>query len=231
MCSAKGERETRWTIVAKVSRGVRALSNAELTFLNTIAMPIPQLYANSGGSWGTSSSSRAYFSQPALRHVRVVEEPQPSLEVDAGTWQEDFYNDSDLSDEDEGWNEDELEFRRRVCDEEERLELIGAQEEAAAIREANDQAIQRKEIEEARSLKRLQRFSDTEQWLQLCRLVENDEEKRGVEELLRELTVPLEVVYTVALDEVKDHVKEWKAAIHKEVQAFEMEALVAVDDY
>ena len=106
-------------------------------------------------------------------------------------------------------------LRRRVCDEEERLELIGAQEEAAAIREANDQAIQRMEIEEARYLKRLQRFSDVEQWLQLCRLVENDEEKRGVEQLLRELTVPLEVVYTVALDEVKDHVGEWRAAIHK----------------
>ena len=113
------------------------LSNAELTFLNTIAMLIPQLYANYEGSLGTSSSSRAYFSQPALRHVRVVEEARPSLEVDARAWQEDFYNDSDLSDEDGGWNEDELEFRRRVCDEEEWLELIGAQEEAAAIREAN----------------------------------------------------------------------------------------------
>ena len=39
------------------------------------------------------------------------------------------------------------------------------------------------EIEEARSLKRVQRFSNAEQWLQLCHLVENDEEKRGVEEL------------------------------------------------
>ena len=231
-CGLPKERGTRWTIVAKVSRGVRALSNAELTFLNTIAMPIPQLYVNSEGSCGTSSSSRAYFSQPALRHARVLKEYQPGLEVDADTWHEDFYNDSDLSDGDEGWNEDELEFRRRVCDEEERLEMIGAQEEAAAIREANDQAIQRMEIEEACSLRRLQRFSNVEQWLQLCRLVENDEEKRGVEELLRELTVPLEVVYTVALDEVKDHVGEWRAAIHKEVQAlFEMGALVAVDDY
>ena len=36
------------------------------------------------------------------------------------------------------------------------------------------------------------------------------------------------MVYTVALDEVKDHVGEWKAAIRKEVQAlFEMGALVA----
>ena len=87
------------------------------------------------------------------------------------------------------------------------------------------------EIEEARSLKRLQRFSNTEQCLQLCRLVENDEAKRGVEELLRELTALLEVVYTVALDEVKDDVGEWKAAIQKEVQAlFEM-GLVAVNDY
>ena len=163
----------------------------------------------------------------------MLEEPQLSLEVDAGTWQEDFYNDNDLSEGDEGWNEDELEFRHRIYDEEEeRLELIGAHQEAAAIREANDQAIQRMEIEEARSFKRLQRFSDVEQWLQLCRLVENDEEKRGVEELLRELTVLLEVVYTVALDEVKDHMGEWRAAIHKEVQAlFEMGALVAVDDY
>ena len=41
----------------------------------------------------------------------------------------------------------------------------------------------------------------------------------------------LSLVYTVALDEVKDHLEEWKTAIHKEVQAlFEMEALVAVGD-
>ena len=125
-------------------------------------MPIPKLYANYEGSLGTSSSSRARVSQPALRHVRVVE-------VDAHAWQEDFYNDSDMSDEDNGWDEDELEFRRRVCDEEEKLESMGAQEEVAAIREANKQAIQRMETEEARSLKMMQQFSSAETWLQLCR--------------------------------------------------------------
>ena len=70
--------------------------------------------------------------------------------------------------------------------EEEKLESMGPQEEAAAIREANAQAIRRMEIEEALHLKKLQRFSSAESWLQLCRLVGGNEEKRGVEELLRD---------------------------------------------
>ena len=44
---------------------------------------------------------------------------------------------------------------------------------------------------------------DAAQWLVLCKLAEGEDEVRGVESLLEALPGPLKVVYTVALDEVK----------------------------
>ena len=59
---------------------------------------------------------------------------------------------------------------------------------------------------------------DSLEWLQLCRLVEGGEQ-HGIEELLRSLDSPLQVVYTFTLAEVRENVGAWKKAIMKEVQA------------
>ena len=53
----------------------------------------------------------------------------------------------------------------------------------------------------------------------LCRLAEGEDEVHGVESLLEALPGPLKVVYTVALDEVKQFVDRWSSAIVKEADA------------
>ncbi|CAE6951085.1 GIP, partial [Symbiodinium sp. CCMP2592] len=58
-----------------------------------------------------------------------------------------------------------------------------------------------------------------EQWLGLCRMTEGEEESFGVETMLEELSEPLRVVSTVALDEVKNYASRWSDAMHKEVKA------------
>ncbi|OLQ09932.1 Copia protein [Symbiodinium microadriaticum] len=60
---------------------------------------------------------------------------------------------------------------------------------------------------------------DAAQWLVLCKLAEGEDEVRGVESLLEALPGPLKVVYTVALDEVKQFVDRWSGAIVKEADA------------
>eukprot|EP00439_Symbiodinium_sp_Y106_P010075 s15217_g1.t1 len=60
---------------------------------------------------------------------------------------------------------------------------------------------------------------DVDQWLTLCKLTESPEEVHGVEALLEALPGPLKVVYTVALDEVKQFVTRWVEAIVKEAEA------------
>ena len=60
---------------------------------------------------------------------------------------------------------------------------------------------------------------DVEEWLTLCRMTEAPDEVHGVEALLETLTGPLRVVYTVALDEVKQFISRWAASILKEAEA------------
>ena len=50
-------------------------------------------------------------------------------------------------------------------------------------------------------------------------MTESPEEVHGVEALLEALPGPLKVVYTVALDEVKQFVTRWVEAIVKEAEA------------
>ncbi|CAE7035047.1 unnamed protein product [Symbiodinium sp. CCMP2592] len=58
-----------------------------------------------------------------------------------------------------------------------------------------------------------------EQWMSLCRMTEGTDEIDGVEPLLETLSGPLKVVYTVALDEVKQFFPRWAASIVKEADA------------
>ena len=71
---------------------------------------------------------------------------------------------------------------------------------------------------------------DVEEWLTLCRMTEGPDEVHGVEALLETLTGPLRVVYTVALDEVKQFISRWAASILKEAEALiKAGALVTFD--
>ena len=110
-------------------------------------------------------------------------------------------------------------WTRRVLDEEELLASVApappgsAQEE---VRRANWEAAEDLAL---RELVVHPERHDVDRWMVLCRLAEGDEEVRGVETLLEALPNPLKVVYTVALDEVKQFVTRWREAIHKEAEA------------
>ena len=110
-------------------------------------------------------------------------------------------------------------WTRRVLDEEELLASVApappgsAQEE---VRKANREAAEDLAL---RELVVHPERHDVDRWMVLCRLAEGDEEVRGVETLLEALPNPLKVVYTVALDEVKQFVTRWREAIHKEAEA------------
>ena len=118
--------------------------------------------------------------------------------------------------------EDEMMSRlwtRRVLDEEEQLAGVvpdGLAEDYQGVIQANEEAAEDLHLRE--SLCVHERW-DEEQWLGLCRMTENDEETHGVETMLEELREPLKVVFTVALDEVKNYASRWSEAMHKEVKA------------
>ncbi|CAE7228392.1 unnamed protein product [Symbiodinium sp. CCMP2456] len=52
----------------------------------------------------------------------------------------------------------------------------------------------------------------------LMRLAANPEVTQGVEQMLQKLTEPIETVHNVELQEVKNHLSEWKESIRKEVE-------------
>ncbi|CAE7442809.1 GIP, partial [Symbiodinium necroappetens] len=110
-------------------------------------------------------------------------------------------------------------WTRRLLDEEENLLSMIPHEEAedfVGVLETNKTLV--KDLEDRESALFKDRY-ETEQWLSLCRLVEGEDEVRGVEPLLETLPNPLKVVFTVALDEVKQYVTRWVEAIHKEADA------------
>ena len=120
-------------------------------------------------------------------------------------------------------------WTRRLLDEEENLLSMLTAEEAEdfeGVVETNK--IVAKDLEERETDLCKSRF-EAEQWLQLCRLAEGEDEVRGVEPLLESLAGPLKVVFTVALDEVKQYDTRWVEAIHKEAGALiKAKALVPI---
>ncbi|CAE7413089.1 GIP [Symbiodinium sp. CCMP2592] len=110
-------------------------------------------------------------------------------------------------------------WSRRVIDEEELLASVcpkSLAEEFAGVAEALDEAGQSLEARE--SVSRPDR-PGVERWMSLCRMTEGTDEVHGVEPLLETLSGPLKVVYTVALDEVKQFIPRWAASIIKEADA------------
>ena len=120
--------------------------------------------------------------------------------------------------------ESELVNLRMLLDEEEKLEQLTpesqSKEELDAITRVNVKAMRLCEALEAAEANRRAEAGDLDslRWFQLCRLVESGEQ-HGVEELLRNLEAPLQVVYTLTLGEVRENVVAWKKAILKEVEA------------
>ncbi|CAE7297817.1 unnamed protein product, partial [Symbiodinium sp. KB8] len=110
-------------------------------------------------------------------------------------------------------------WTRRVLDEEEQLSKVVPQnllQDYEGVVEANGEAAELLHLREGHNLH--DRF-DEEQWFGLCRMTEAEEETYGVETMLEELCEPLKVVFTVALDEVKQYAGRWAEAIHKEAKA------------
>ncbi|CAE7733563.1 unnamed protein product [Symbiodinium sp. CCMP2592] len=118
--------------------------------------------------------------------------------------------------------EEEMQSRlwtRRVLDEEEQLMQVIPKDlelDYEGVIQANQEAADGLYLREVRCVP--ERW-DEEQWLGLCRMTEGEEESFGVETMLEELREPLRVVFTVALDEVKNYASRWSDAMHKEVKA------------
>ena len=110
-------------------------------------------------------------------------------------------------------------WTRRVLDEEDLLSQVvppNNVEEFAGVKEATQAA---KEALDRREDRLHHERYDTAEWMSMCRLTEGSEEVHGVEGILELLTAPLKVVYTVALEEVKQFIERWVPAIVKEADA------------
>ncbi|CAE7537271.1 unnamed protein product, partial [Symbiodinium necroappetens] len=110
-------------------------------------------------------------------------------------------------------------WARRLLDEEESLLSMLGKDEAEDFEGVVDANKMLAKDLDAREADLCRDRYDAEQWLLLCRLAEGENEVRGVEPLLETLSAPLKVVFTVALDEVKQYVTRWVDAIHKEAEA------------
>ena len=107
---------------------------------------------------------------------------------------------------------------RRLLDEERVLADVvpaGSVRDLECVKEVNQKVAEELDNREVLVKDRY----DVDQWLTLCKLTESPEEVHGVEALLEALANPLKVVYTVALDEVKQFVTRWVEAIVKEAEA------------
>ena len=110
-------------------------------------------------------------------------------------------------------------WMRRVLDEEILLSSVSRPEQLSIFEGVAKANVEAREAFENREQVIFPDRFDVDQWLVLCRLAEGEEEIRGVEALLETLPGPLKVVYTVALDEVKQFVVRWREAIIKETDA------------
>ncbi|CAE7296203.1 GIP, partial [Symbiodinium sp. KB8] len=188
----------KWSVIGYCNRGVNRMDQQTLDELKSFGFPLPEI-------------------------------PRPSLLQLRNNNDQEEFDHCGSSDEEEHFlsaqiSEEELVRLRQVLDEEEIIESWMkrdlSQEEQEEISQANVLAMRRCERMEANAAEQLQQADnmDSLEWLQLCRLVEGGEQ-HGIEELLRSLDSPLQVVYTFTLAEVRENVGAWKKAIMKEVQA------------
>eukprot|EP00439_Symbiodinium_sp_Y106_P083529 s1339_g23.t1 len=190
---------TKWTVIAYVNRGFSRLPEEGVQELRDKGFLLP------------------HREEATLHQLQVQDDFD----------EHDYCN---TSDEEElvlmgkAVTEDELVLLSSALDEEEKLVTRAGQsefeEESAAIAQANDKARARCSRLETVAEEEFQwdDVGDATEWFRLCRMVEGDEQ-HGVEEVLRNLRAPLQVVYTMSLPEVKENVGAWKGAIKKEVDA------------
>ena len=186
----------KWTVIAHTVGAAHKLPEDEVQRLRSLGFPLRPVELN---SLSTSGSEHEDFY------------PVESLVGDL--WQ---HSVSSLEFEEEMM--DRL-WMRRVLDEEEQLAGVvpgDLRMEFEGVQQANSDAAEVLHLRETRGL--CDRY-DEEQWLGLCRMTETEEETFGVETMLEELKEPLKVVFTVALDEVKNYAGRWSEAMHKEVKA------------
>ena len=185
----------KWTVIAHTVGARSKLRSDDVERLNNLAFPV---YAPS---------------LKAMSEATPAEEEDLEVTLCARPWR---YQLSTVEIEDEMMSRL---WTRRVLDEEEQLAGVvpdDLAEDYQGVIQANEEAAEDLHLRE--SLCVHERW-DEEQWLGLCRMTENDEETHGVETMLEELREPLKVVFTVALDEVKNYASRWSEAMHKEVKA------------
>ncbi|CAE7278448.1 GIP, partial [Symbiodinium microadriaticum] len=181
----------KWTVIAHTIGAVKKLTEGDLFALENLGFPLGQEHRDA-----------------------TVEAPDRGDEVHGGALWRLQYSQWDV--------EEEMLSRiwtRRVLDEEEQLAKVvpdSLMSDYCGVVEANGEAAEELYLREGRCLP--ERF-DEEQWLGLCRMTETEEETFGVETMLEELQEPLKVVFTVALEEVKQYAGRWAEAIHKEAKA------------
>ncbi|CAE7357932.1 GIP, partial [Symbiodinium sp. KB8] len=185
----------KWTVIAHTAGLHRKLEETHREELRTLGFVLPEL-----------SDMKAVECKN-----ETIPEPQ---------------SDDDLRDP--GWLlqpeeiEEEMWLRlwtRCVLDEEDVLSTVvppNCAEEFVGVTEATQAA---KEALDRRENRPHRERYDTVEWMSMCRLTEGSEEVHGVEGILELQTAPLKVVYTVALEEVKQFIDRWVPAITREADA------------
>ena len=189
---------TKWSVIGYCNRGINRMEPRDVQRLKAYDFPLPELPAATLGSMRLADD--------------IVEYDYCETEDE-----EEYYDIGTIG-------EERLMRMRRLLDEEERIESYGLapgnQEEREAVSLVNVRTMKICEQLEAKDLEHDDGASPTDavEWFRLCRLVEGGEQ-HGVEDLLRQLEEPLQVVYTMTLGEVRENIDAWKKAILKEAQA------------
>ncbi|CAE7799184.1 GIP, partial [Symbiodinium necroappetens] len=190
---------TKWTIIAHTIGGYAKLQAADLEQLDQLGFPHP-------------ASKEAKSLAPIQGCCEV-----PEFNYEARCVHDLSSEGMSFSDEEEEWQA--RYWMRRLLDEEEQLKVTVPKEHEEYFREvtsANEDCLRNLEL---REMYVNHERKDVDQWMQISRLVESEQETHGVEMLLEDLAGPLQVVYTVALEDVKQNIAAWSEAIHKEAKA------------
>ena len=188
----------KWTVIGYCNRGINRMEPRDVQRLESYGFPLPDVPT------------------VTLSSIRTMDDV---IEYDyCETEDEEEYYDIETV------GEEKLMRLRMLLDEEERIESFWPRsensEEKEAVNLVNVRAMKLCEHLEAKDLGHQDGADPTDavEWFRLCRLVEGGEQ-HGVEDLLRHLEEPLQVVYTMTLGEVRENIEAWRKAILKEAQA------------
>ncbi|CAE7666959.1 GIP, partial [Symbiodinium necroappetens] len=172
---------TKWTVIGYCNRGINRMEPRDVQRLESYGFPLPDVPT------ATLSSMRSIDDVIEYDYCETEDE-------------EEYYDIETIG-------EERLMRLRRLLDEEERIESCRPRsensEEMEAVNLVNVRAMKLCEQLEAKDLEHYDGADPTDavEWFRLCRLVEGGEQ-HGVEDLLRHLEEPLQVVYTMTLGEV-----------------------------